>query len=108
MPVDEPQFYEESPCAHGCGRTSIVKHADGRILCRVCYQAEVGMDGPVAGCPTCGSNDLQHRARQTWWALCHMSYTGDQPDLRKQDIDKIASLIRELAEAARAEADDAR
>jgi len=46
-------------------------------------------------------SDLDMRARETWWSLCQMSYTGDQPDLRKQDVEEIASLIRDLAADAR-------
>jgi len=55
---------------------------------------------------------LDHRARETWWSLLHMSYTGNcagvmRPDLGKEDIEEIALLIRDLAIAARAEATDA-
>lgn len=55
--LDGPSQIRSGLCAHGCGRETLVQHADGRMLCRVCYQHEAGMDGPVAGCPTCGPSE---------------------------------------------------
>jgi hypothetical protein len=39
-------------CAHGCMRIPSVEHADGRALCRSCYDAEVG-GHPFMPCPVC-------------------------------------------------------
>lgn len=39
-------------CAHGCMRLPSVEHADGRALCRSCYDAEVG-GHPFLPCPVC-------------------------------------------------------
>ncbi len=42
-------------CDHGCGFEATVEHADGRLLCRACYAAEVGNESwAVPNCPTCG------------------------------------------------------
>jgi len=41
-------------CAHDCGAPATVEHADGRALCRPCYDAEVDVTHGNPGCPTCG------------------------------------------------------
>lgn len=63
---------EEETCAHGCGHEATVQHADGRMLCRYCYGAEVGGEGP-ADCPTCGRRRQRGRDRR-------MSGIGAPPD----------------------------
>jgi hypothetical protein len=42
-----------SLCAHGCQREATVQHADERLLCRACYEAEVGVSAGNPPCPTC-------------------------------------------------------
>lgn len=44
----------ESKCSHGCGRLGSRQHADGRMLCALCYWAEGNEENGVWGCPTCG------------------------------------------------------
>lgn len=46
------------PCDHGCGNIATVAHADGRLLCRACYDVETTSGDGAPGCPTCHPEEV--------------------------------------------------
>lgn len=50
----------EDPCAHDCGNIATTWHADGRLLCRPCYDAETYNTDGRPGCRTCAPTPVVH------------------------------------------------